>query len=74
MNSPKNWLGDDNVFQQGLLRFQRVLAKVLAVAMVVVHLLRHRVTPIQAGSMLSIPPRTRLPARWRCLVRCTMYW
>ena len=36
MNSPKNWLGDDNLFQQGLLRFQRVLAKVLAVAMVVV--------------------------------------
>ena len=36
MNGPKNWLSDDSVFQQGLLRFQRVLAKVLAVAMVVV--------------------------------------
>ena len=36
MISPKNWWSDDSVFQQGLLRFQRVLAKVLAVAMVVV--------------------------------------
>ena len=36
MNGPKNWLSDDSVFQQGLLRFQRVLAKVLAVAMVIV--------------------------------------
>ena len=36
MNAIKNWLSDDGVFQQGLLRFQRVLAKVLAVAMVVV--------------------------------------
>ena len=36
MISPKNWWSDDGVFQQGLLRFQRVLAKVLAVAMVIV--------------------------------------
>ena len=36
MISPKKWWSDDGVFQQGLLRFQRVLAKVLAVAMVVV--------------------------------------
>jgi uncharacterized membrane protein (DUF373 family) len=36
VNAIKNWLSDDGVFQQGLLRFQRVLAKVLAVAMVVV--------------------------------------
>ena len=36
MISPKKWWSDDGVFQQGLLRFQRVLAKVLAVAMVIV--------------------------------------
>jgi hypothetical protein len=36
VNAIKNWLSDDGIFQQGLLRFQRVLAKVLAVAMVVV--------------------------------------
>ena len=32
----RHWIDDDSVFQQGLLRFQRVLAKLLAVAMVLV--------------------------------------